>query len=329
MDYKNDFYEIKFYSIGGQGAYTTGQMLSTAISKSNEDLKVAMFASYGSEKKGAPVNVFIRFKETEEKITNYSPVKRPNISVVFREQLIDMFNVLEGIKDDGILLVDTDLSAQELVDMYKLDADKVVAINATKIANDNKAKTNTVMFGALIKIMGLPNLNESSFKTEIESKLAYKFPHLVESNITACADGFEQANITETTPNKEGSKDAKPKTLGYENQPLGGAILGPNALLINRKSSREGFVPKFNKEACINCTKCDTVCPDDCFVWKEEVGRRDRIEMNLQGIDYQYCKGCLKCVKTCPTDALSIVEETREFADQNSVKKEYDYIGGK
>ena len=75
--------------------------------------------------------------------------------------------------------------------------------------------------------------------------------------------------------------------------------------MLFRSISREGYIPSFNKELCINCTKCDFTCPDDCFIWEEQEGRRGRTEMILTGINYQYCKGCMRCVNVCPTEALT------------------------
>jgi len=319
---KESFYELRFHSIGGQGAYTTGQMVASTAS-TIEGLKSAIFASYGSEKKGAPVNVFVRFLESEKNITNFSAVKNPNVVVVFHEQLLKTQDVLAGIQENGILIINTSLSAQEVVDMYQLDCDNVVTLDGTKISVETGAKINTIMYGAVVKELNF--LDFELAKNQIAEKLSYKYPQLVESNVEAFSRGYNEASSSSVNAIK-GKGFANSINLGYENQIDGGVILGANAFNVDRSISREGYLPSFDKETCINCTKCDTTCPDDCFVWEEVEGRRGRMEMTLQGIDYNFCKGCLRCVVACPTGALQTQVEERNYANENTTKKVFDFI---
>ncbi len=320
---KESFYELRFHSIGGQGAYTTGQMLASTASKI-EEIKTGIFASYGSEKKGAPVNVFVRLLESEKKITNYSAVTTPNVVVVFHEQLLKTQNVLNGMKEDGVLIVNTPLDIQTLADTYGLNAQKIITVDATQIGVETGAKINTIMYGAILKELSF--LDYEVAKAQIREKLEYKYPQLVDSNIKAFELGFEQTktatNVTSATTPTFKAMDR----LGYDNQIPGGLILGANAQNVDRSISREGYLPTFDQEKCINCTKCDSTCPDDCFVWEEVEGRRGRMQMVLQGIDYNFCKGCLRCVEACPTEALSANVEERGFAETNTKKKIFDFI---
>ncbi len=320
---KESFYELRFHSIGGQGAYTTGQMLASTASKI-EEIKTAIFASYGSEKKGAPVNVFVRMLESEQKITNYSAVTTPDVVVVFHEQLLKTQNVLNGIKENGVLIVNTPLDIQTLADTYGLNAQKIITVDATQIGVETGAKINTIMYGAILKELSF--LDYDIARSQIRAKLEYKYPQLVESNIKAFEQGFERTNVglninTDTTPTFK-----LMDRLGYDNQIPGGLILGANAQNVDRSISREGYLPTFEQDKCINCTKCDSTCPDDCFVWEEVEGRRGRMQMVLQGIDYNFCKGCLRCVEACPTEALSTTVEERGFAEANTKKKIFDFI---
>ncbi len=319
-----EFYEIRFHSIGGQGAYTTGQMLATSAADI-DNINAAIFASYGSEKKGAPVNVFIRMAEGQ-KITNYSAVNTPNLVVVFHEQLLKTQDVLSGLKEGGMLVVNTDLAAQELVDMYGLEVENLVTVPGTQIAVETSAKINTVMYGACVKVLDFINKQDAS--DQISAKLSYKYPHLVEANVNAFNKGYEEAVFASVNPGRGELRIKKDVSLGYETQIEGGIILGANAQNVDRSISREGYLPHFDKETCINCTKCDMTCPDDCFVWEEVEGRRGRMEMTLQGIDYQFCKGCLRCVTACPTGSLTSHVEERGYADANTVKKIYNMLEG-
>lgn len=317
------FYELRFHSIGGQGAYTTGQMLASTASEI-EALKTAIFASYGSEKKGAPINVFVRMIESEKKITNYSAVKTPNVVVVFHEQLLKTQNVLAGIKENGVLIVNTSLDAQVLADTYGLNVDKIITVDGIKIGVETGAKINTIMYGAILKELSF--LDYDLAKSQIKAKLEYKYPQLVESNVKAFERGFAETTVLENVTTTTTSTYKLQDQLGFDNQIPGGLILGANAQMVDRSISREGYLPTFDQELCINCTKCDSTCPDDCFVWTETEGRRGRMEQTLQGIDYQFCKGCLRCVEACPTEALKADVENRSYAKENTKKKVFDFI---
>lgn len=322
---KSNLFQIRFHSIGGQGAYTTGQMIAS-MGFDIPNIRAAVFASYGSEKKGAPINVFVKFWENEKNVTNYSAVQNPDLVVVFHEKLLKTIDVLEGMSDDGIVIVNTKKNAEQLATEYNLNAKDIYCVDAIGIGIETGSKINTVMYGAVIKVLDFLDIENGV--EQINKKLGYKYPDLVESNISACQLGYEQ--LEKSTNNKPyvETETSKANTLGYESQFAGGIILGANAQNVDRSISREGYLPEFKQEVCINCTKCDLNCPDDCFVWEEKEGRRGRMEMVLQGIDYQFCKGCLRCVEACPTDALKTIIEEENFADNNTQKKIFDFVKG-
>src|SRR5690606_41789663 len=117
--------------------------------------------------------------------------------------------------------------------------------------------------------------------------------------------------------------------LGFETQELGGIMtVHASSVLKDLSGSRQGFLPEFHEDKCINCAACDTVCPDLCFVWEKAPDKRGNPQMFLRGIDYQYCKGCLKCVEACPTDALNDMREEIGYAEAARVKQHFPYAGG-
>lgn len=328
-----EFYEVRLESIGGQGAYSAGQMLAT-IAVADEAISGMVFADYGSEKKGAPVKTFIRLTEGGKTITNYSPVETPNCVAVFHENLFATQDVTNGLKDGGFLIVNTDLSPDELRAEYSEKLSKVsniATIDATKIAMQYRTKANTAMLGAIFKF--LPFLDKQLAAQQIEDTFGYKYPHLVQPNIQTFEDGFNTV-VLGTYEVEEGLVFTPHQTpYGYKTQLMGGLIDGGNSMLKNLSSSREGMLPAYDREKCIDCTACDNVCPDFCFVWEEGQDDKGRTQMFLQGIDYNYCKGCLKCVQVCPTSALTELVEERGYGNAHRVAKPYEYtekyIGGR
>jgi pyruvate ferredoxin oxidoreductase gamma subunit len=109
-------------------------------------------------------------------------------------------------------------------------------------------------------------------------------------------------------------------SYGYLEAPVGGTILTPgNTILKDLTASRQGFIPIFDRHACVDCGLCDLVCPDFCLVWEEERHESGRSFIRLRGIDYQYCKGCLKCIDACPTLALTEAREIDGYVASHTV----------
>ena len=53
---------------------------------------------------------------------------------------------------------------------------------------------------------------------------------------------------------------------GYANAPIGGVNPRIGSTVSNDlTASREGYIPLFIQEKCINCGLCDTACPDMVF----------------------------------------------------------------
>lgn len=311
------FFEIRLESIGGLGAHLAGKMLAEA-GVLGLGLNGAHFSSYGSEKKGSPIKSFVRLGERE--IRASSPVERPHVVGVFHENLFKTIDVANGLYPDGVMLVNTTKTPDEIREKLNLKSGTVAVVDALSIAVEEKTRVNTAMLGALFRVADF--LDPEAMKNVIRATFEEKYPHLVEANIRTFERGYnevvfksfeaEEGNIAEYVRAKS--------PLGYETQPIGGVIINPgNTILKDLSSSRQGFLPAFEKEKCINCVACDTACPDLCFVWEEELDKKGRPQMVLQGIDYQYCKGCMKCVAVCPTEALTAMRETDGYADEHRV----------
>ncbi|MBT2690433.1 2-oxoacid:acceptor oxidoreductase family protein [Bacillus sp. ISL-47] len=323
------FYEIRLESIGGLGANLAGKMLAEA-GVLGLGLNGSNFSSYGSEKKGSPVKAFVRFCEGDTEIRAHSPIEQPHVIGVFHEALYKMVNVVSGMEPDGILLVNSAREFDDIKKDLKLEYGTLAIVDALQIAVEEKTKVNTAMLGALFRICDF--LDPESMKMVIRKTFEKKYPHLVEPNIRTFERGFNEVKFKtyEAPDHAEGKEFHRTAPqLGFETQEIGGVITAQaNSILKDLSGSRQGFLPQFEQEQCINCAACDTVCPDFCFVWQEGEDKKGRKQMFLQGIDYQYCKGCLKCVEACPTSALSEMRETIGFADAHRVKQNFPYAAG-
>src|ERR1700730_17638290 len=107
------FFEIRLESIGGLGANLAGKMIAEA-GVVGAGLNGVSFSSYGSEKKGSAVKAHIRFCDNETNIRDTSPVERPHVVGIFHEALSKTINVVSGIHEDSIVLVNSTNSPGQL-----------------------------------------------------------------------------------------------------------------------------------------------------------------------------------------------------------------------
>ncbi|WP_040949186.1 2-oxoacid:acceptor oxidoreductase family protein [Gorillibacterium massiliense] len=313
------FFEIRLESIGGLGANLAGKMLAEA-GVTGSGLNGVSFSSYGSEKKGSPVKAHIRFCDIDTKIRDTSPVERPHVVGVFHEALYKTINVVSGIYEDSVVLINSAKSPEALKSKLNLLAGTIAVVDATGIALEEKNRANMAMLGGLFRLC--PFLDVDNMRTVIRKSLESKYPGAVQPALNTFDRGYNEVQF-QTFAVPEG--ESMPKfvrwdtpVLGYETQPMGGLVINPgNSILKDLSISRSGMLPHFNQDTCIHCASCDNVCPDFCFVWEEQPDKKGRPQMFLQGIDYQYCKGCLKCVTACPTDALSKSREADGYADEH------------
>lgn len=323
------FFEIRLESIGGLGANLAGKMLAEA-GVFGLGLNGSNFSSYGSEKKGSPVKGFIRFCEPDVEIRDHSPIEEPHVVAVFHEALYKTIDVVAGLNANGIVLVNSTRDFDDVRKDLKLEYGTLAIVDALGISVEEKTKVNTAMLGALYKICDF--LDPDDMRQVITKTFEKKYPHLVESNIRTFDRGYNEVTFKkyEVPAGAEGKSFSRPlPRLGYLTQELGGVISTPaNSILKDLSGSRQGFIPEFKQEACINCAACDNVCPDFCFVWEAGEDKKGRKQMFLKGIDYQYCKGCLKCVEACPTDALGELREMIGYTDANRVKQNFPYVTG-
>ncbi|GGA28772.1 2-oxoacid:acceptor oxidoreductase family protein [Paenibacillus physcomitrellae] len=322
------FYEIRLESIGGLGANLAGKMLAEA-GVTGSGLNGSNFSSYGSEKKGSPVKSFVRFCDPQVEIRDHSPIEQPHVVGVFHEALYKTVEVVSGLRPDGTVLVNTARNLSEVAVDLKMTQGTLAAIDALKIAVEEKTKVNTAMLGALFRICSF--LNPDDMRQVIRKTFEKKLPHLVEPNLRTFDRGYNEVQFLALGNNTELTDAAafsRPQpVLGFETQEPGGILkVTANSVLKDLSGSRQGYLPEYKQEDCIHCAACDTVCPDFCIVWEQKPDKRGNLQMFMKGIDYQYCKGCLKCVQACPTTALAEMLEEPHYAEQHRVPQPFPYF---
>lgn len=300
---ENGYYEIRLESIGGLGANLCGKMLGE-LGAIYMNLNAASFSSYGSEKRGSPVKAFIRYSHPDTEIGINSPVETPHILGLFHEAMIGKSSVTAGVTEDTCIVINTDDSPDTIRQRLKLYAGTIYCVDAMKIAMESKTRINMVMLGAIARVSQFIPL-EAVLEMAKET-IGKKYPALLEANLTGVRRGYEEMTEKHFTPSGFPfvPYEEVQNEWGYENAPIGGVNPCFGSMVSNDLSpSREGYIPLFIKERCINCGLCDSTCPDMVFQFQKGEYKGKEAMVNM-GLDYHHCKGCLRCVEVCPTNAL-------------------------
>lgn len=180
--------EIRFHGRGGQGAVTSAELVALAA------IELGKYAqsmpSFGPERRGAPVQAFLRV--SDEPVRVRAEVTSPDIVVVLDDTLIHVVNVTAGLKEKGLVVVNTKQSEGDIRTAmnYKgrlatVDA-LTIALAALKVPI-----TNTTMIGAFLCATNLVPLDAIILQIE------HRFnPKLAERNIVALKRAFEETKIS-------------------------------------------------------------------------------------------------------------------------------------
>jgi 2-oxoacid:acceptor oxidoreductase gamma subunit (pyruvate/2-ketoisovalerate family) len=183
--------EIRFHGRGGQGTVVASKVLADALAK--EGNYVQAYPEFGVERRGAPVFAFIRIDN--KPIYDKSRIYEPDHVVVVDPTLIEAIDVTEGLKEGGVIIINSDKKPEEFNFPKEF---RVASINATAVAVKNKLGTlaapivNTAIVGAVIKILGLTKLD--SLLQAIRDGISLK----PEDNVQAAKEAYDIANAAGT-----------------------------------------------------------------------------------------------------------------------------------
>ncbi len=148
--------EIRWHGRGGQGAWTASLLL--AQSALIEGKHVQSFPEFGPERMGAPIRAYTRV--SDETIDVHSGVYEPGIAVVLDPTLLGAVNVLEGMPDNGKLIVNDRKSPEQLRREQKIRGREVWVVPATDLSIEMIGRNipNTAMLGATVKATNVVKL---------------------------------------------------------------------------------------------------------------------------------------------------------------------------
>jgi len=176
--------EIRIHGRGGQGSVTAAEVLAHAAFI--EGKWVQAFPYFGAERRGAPVKAFARI--SDEPILVHSQIYNPDYVIVLDPLIYKVVDVTEGLKKDGIILVNTTKKPEEI----GLKNCRVTAVDATGIS----LELNLVA-------AGLPIVNTSILGAFAKATDEVKLASILKV-------------IKETWSGSAGEKNAKAAELAYD-----------------------------------------------------------------------------------------------------------------
>jgi len=139
-------FEIRIHSRGGQGGVTAARLLALAAIHDGKYATAAPF--YGAERRGAPIVSFVRIDDKPIRI--YSQIKKPDMVIVLDASVMDVVDVLQGLKNGGKVLV----NSQQKKDFPGFSSSNVdltgIALRENLVVSGSPI-LNTPVIGALAK----------------------------------------------------------------------------------------------------------------------------------------------------------------------------------
>ncbi|MEW5692113.1 MAG: pyruvate:ferredoxin (flavodoxin) oxidoreductase [Candidatus Hydrogenedentota bacterium] len=279
----------KFWGYGSDG--TVGSCKnSIKIIGDNTDMNAQGYFVYDSKKSGGITISFLRFGKSKIQ-SSYLPTTFEFIAL-HNPAYIGRYDILEGIKEGGVFLLNSPWSKDEVFEHLTEDMQKTIItkkikfynIDALKIAKEVGlgGRINSVMQAAFFKISNVLSEEKAIklLKDAIKKTYGAKGDKVVQMNWD-CVDKTAEALLEIPIPDKV-SKSApviklipdnasdfeksviepimrlKGDEIPVSKMPVDGAI--PTATSKLEKRGIAPFVPHWVPEKCIQCNQCSYVC---------------------------------------------------------------------
>lgn len=327
------FREFKIYGYGSDGMVSASKDILKVLGK---DKYVQGYFEYDSKKSGGVTISHLRLDDKEIKAPYY--VTNPELVVVSKDEYFHKFNMIEGLNTSGSLLVNTKRTEVEfnrfIPDNVKKELKKknikVYLINAEDLAikNNIKGKISLIMEAAILNLLKVANYEDILIE-DIKTRFKTKGEDIVNSNIN-CVKEFKDSLIQIKLNNEDGFKMPEDKNIfDTINKRKGNELkvsellefkdgIFPGGTTKEEKRKMSNYVPKWDKEKCIECGFCALVCPhavvrpfllDKDSKYKDEAKESiDKTHDFIVSCSEADCTGCGLCVKNCPKNCFTFGE---------------------
>ena len=180
--------EIRFHGRGGQGTVVASKILATSLFLDGQYSQ--SFPAFGVERRGAPVTAFLRVDKKPVRIR--TEIYEPDHIIVLDPLLVDQVPLTNGLKQDGIVLINSSKKPQDFTDTFK--GFHVATVPAGKIALKFHLGTaqspivNTAILGAVVKVLGIVSMDSliEAIKSEV--------PAHIDNNAAAANEAYHMVS---------------------------------------------------------------------------------------------------------------------------------------
>ncbi len=274
--------EFLIYGYGSDGMVSCGKSLIKLVGD-NTSRYVQGYFQYDSKKSGGVTVGHLRFSDSKIQSTYY--VENPKLIVLSKDSYLDEFNMVTTINKDGVFLINTEKTEEELLEFIPDDIKailkernvRIYTINAYELARKVGlgSKISTIMEIALLSLV--PLLDFELAKKELKKYAYNHFSKKGEDIVKANYDAIDLAGsyLKEIHLKEEEYSISKEKVIGvyqamvrrlgnelpvsaFQKYPDGTFEAGKTA---DERRSLSDIVPRWLNENCIQCNQCSFVCP--------------------------------------------------------------------
>lgn len=281
----------KFWGLGSDGTVGANKN-SIKIIGDHTDLNVQGYFQYDSKKSGGITRSHLRFGKTP--IHSQYLVTKEDFVACHNQAFIGRFNMLGGIKEGGVFLLNSNFDRDEAFYHLTYDMQEIIIqrkikfynIDGLKIAEEVGlgGRVNTVMQTAFFLISGVMDREEAIklIKESIKKTYARKGDDVVQMNLDAVDkvnEALREVDVPDSVPDRctprkqlvpEGATGfvknviepimrEEGDQIKVSEMPLDGYVESGTAKLEKRRVAPA--VPKWIPENCIQCNQCSFVCP--------------------------------------------------------------------
>ena len=164
----DDITRIRWHGRGGQGAITAAKIVAGAAFEAGYQ-GIVMVPSFGTERRGAPVSTSLKI--SKNKINDLSPTENPDIVVVLDHLILDEVDVTAGLKQGGLLVLNSPKSLKD----YGFKGIRLAIADVTGLSGEvglKKGIVNSGIIGVLAKATDLVEMSilEREIKAEFNGR---------------------------------------------------------------------------------------------------------------------------------------------------------------
>jgi len=297
--------QCKFWGIGADGTVGANKSAIKIIGD-NTDMFAQAYFSYDSKKSGGVTISHLRFGHNPIQSTYL--IDTADYIACHKSNYVDIYDVLEGIKDGGTFVLNSPWSPEEMEE--KLPAGmrctiarkklKFYTIDAEKIAGQVGlgGRINMIMQTAFFKLANVIPVDDAIayLKDQIKKMFGKKSQKIVDMNFAAVdqtLDNLQEVEYPESWTDATGKsaaqkdepdfvKNVMRPILAQQGDKLPVSAFQPDGIfpVDTSKYEKRGVainVPEWIMENCIQCNQCAMVCPHasirPVLLTEEELGK--------------------------------------------------------